>query len=273
MNHKYDNLMSTRDLPTTRSPLPAGFVSHGAPTAALDAGKGAPWAAWGEALGQPDAILVISAHWERSPLAFGTTRRRELIYDFSGFPDELYRVQYPAPGAAELAIEASRLLGDLSTVEHDEERGLDHGTWVPLVHMFPQADIPVLQLSLPTSLSARTVYETGTALRPLREQGVFILGSGGMVHNLGALGADGAAVPAWSTGFDDWIVERLAAGDVASIAEFEQHPLTRYAHPRTEHFLPMLAALGAAGDDIAKVTYTVEGFEFGSLSRRAVQFG
>jgi len=248
-------------------------VSHGAPTAALEPEKGAPWAAWGEALPRPEAVLAISAHWERSPLAFGTTRQRELIYDFYGFPDELYEVQYPAPGTAELAIEASRLLGEITVVEHDEERGLDHGTWVPLLHMFPEADIPVLQLSLPASLSASAVYEAGKALAPLREQGVFILGSGGMVHNLRAVSWEGGPVPGWSADFDAWIVERLAAGDAESIVAFERHPLARYAHPRTEHFLPMLAALGAAGEDIGAVSYPVEGFEFGSLSRRAVQFG
>jgi len=253
--------------------LPAGFVGHGAPLLALDAQKGAPLRAWGAALGQPRAVLVVSAHWEAAPAALGATETRPLVYDFGGFPRPLYEVQYAAPGAPWLADRVDALLG---APARRTERGLDHGVWTPLVHLFPEADVPVLQLSLPSREGPRALFELGKRLAPLRAEGVFVLGSGNVTHDLRAVDfSETTPPPAWARDFDAWTAETLARRDWDALVDFAaKAPAYRRAHPTDEHWLPILVAAGAGADATAEaVRFPVAGWEFGSLSRRAISLG
>ena len=196
---------------------------------------------------------------------------RELMYDFYGFPQELYELEYPSPGAPDLL---KRLASLLPGGVEQEERPLDHGVWVPLLHMAPAADTPVLQLSLPSSEGPEGLFELGRQLAPLRDEGVFILGSGNIVHNLRQLGRDGGTTPAWATEFDQWAAEALTRGNFDALVDYRQKsPGLRQAHPTEEHFQPLLVAAGAASTSGDDATFTVDGFEYGSISRRCVQFG
>ena len=253
------------------SRFPVGFVAHGAPLLAADAALGEPFRRWGTALPRPSAILVISAHFERTPLTIGATETRELLYDFTGFPEELYQVRYPAPGAPGLAGRVEQLLAGREIARSD--RPLDHGVWTPLVHLAPAADIPVLEISMPRTDSAQQLFETGQRLAPLRAEGVFILGSGNLVHNLGKLDWTGAgAPPAWAAEFDAWIADTLARRDWDALIAYRwQAPALQLAHPSEEHLRPVVVAAGAAADD--EVRFVHEGWEYGSISRRTVQFG
>lgn len=264
-------------MPTNTTPatgrMPALYLSHGAPPLADDPIWPGELAAWSADLPRPRAILMVSAHWEEAPLALGATEPAPLVYDFWGFPEHYYRVRYDAPGAPELAASVRKLLRAPGTPVQDiPDRGLDHGAYVPLVEMFPQADIPVLQISMPT-LDPVRLMEIGRTLAPLRDEGVLIVGSGFFTHNLAALRHGG--VPGWSTEFDAWGREALAASDVDALLDFEaKSPAGRLAHPRTEHFAPLFVTLGAAeaaGDLTAPVT-PVDGFWMG-LSKRSLQFG
>lgn len=274
--------METTMTPDATQRMPVGFVSHGAPTLALDVESGADFRTWARTLPAPRAVLAISAHWLDAPPTLGTRERRPLLYDFGGFPEELYSVQYAAPVAADLAADLQRRLPDL---ERDDARPWDHGVWVPLLHMYPRADVPILQVSLPYRWTPRQIFEFGRRLAPLRREGVLVLGSGGAVHNLGRLDWGGGAMPAtampttvmpptWATDFEDWLRERLAAGAVDDVVAFrEKAPAVRLAHPTDEHFLPLLVGLGAASETPAAVRFPISGFELGSLSRLAVQWG
>ena len=250
--------------------LPVLFVSHGAPTMALDTKAGVDFARLAAAMPTPRAILVISAHWLDAPATIGTRTQRDLMYDFSGFPDELYRVRYAAPAAATLANQLQQRIHSLA---HDDERPWDHGVWTPLVHMYPAADVPVLQLSMPWRWTPKQMFELGQQLAPLRNEGVLVLASGGMVHNLGRLDWNGGDTPpAWATNFESWVRDKVANNDIdALLAYREKAPDLKLAHPSDDHFVPLLVALGAGTG--AKVTFPIEGFEFGSLSRCAVRFG
>ena len=254
--------------------MPVGFVGHGAPTLAIDPGKGGDLARWSRALPKPRAILALSAHWEDAPASAGTTRVQDLMYDFYGFPEELYQIEYPSPGAPDLVRRIGALMGEEVT-RHD--RALDHGVWVPLLHMAPQADVPVLQLSLPSREGPEALFELGRKLAPLRDEGVFILGSGNVVHNLRRLSwhdPDGTAPPAWASEFDGWVREVINQGDFDALVDYRhKSPGLRIAHPTEEHFQPLLVAAGAASVRRDPVSYPVEGFEYGSISRRCVQFG
>jgi 4,5-DOPA dioxygenase extradiol len=214
----------------------------------------------------------VSAHWLDTPATIGTRTPRPLRYDFSGFPDELSRVRYAAAAAADVADELQRRVPSLRRAD---ERPWDHGVWVPLVHMFPQADVPVLQLSAPYRWSAQQLFELGGALAPLREQGVLVLGSGGAVHNLGRLDwRGGGEPPAWAAQFEGWLRDRLQANAIDDLLAYrERAPDLQLAHPTVDHFLPLLVALGAASARGGEVTFPIEGWEFGSLSRLAVRFG
>ncbi len=251
-----------------------GFVAHGAPLLALDEVKGGDLLRWAEAMPRPRKILVVSAHWERAPASLGPTTPVPLIYDFYGFPDELYRLTYAAPTDPALAAQVEGLLKGVEEVVRQPERGLDHGTWVPLRRMFPDASIPVLQLSLPTLDPAR-LFKIGRALAPLRNEGVFILGSGNLTHNLRMANWDPAATtPAWATEFDSWIRETLVTANPDALIDYQRRaPAVAIAHPTREHFVPILVAAGAAAADERKVSFPIEGFEFGSIARRTVQFG
>lgn len=231
--------------------MPVIFLSHGAPSLLLDAGEtGTAWRQLAEGLPKPSSILVISAHWESPVPTLSRAERPETIHDFSGFPEALYHLQYPAPGAPQLAESAAALLRQAGIpVQLDDVRGLDHGAWVPLSIMFPQADIPVTQLSLQSKQSPAWHLALGKALRPLREQGVLIIASGSLTHNLRAVfkHPKGAGTPPWVTKFCDWVAERIDEGDVDALCAYRT--LALYAelnHPTEEHFLPLFVALGAA---------------------------
>ncbi|WP_030909661.1 dioxygenase [Streptomyces sp. NRRL F-5126] len=253
--------------------MPALYLSHGAPPLADDPQWPDQLAAWSAELPRPRAILVVSAHWEAAPPAVGATRSVPLEYDFWGFPEHYYQVTYPAPGAPALAESVRKLLSvPGQAVQDAPERGLDHGAYVPLVEMFPAADIPVLQLSMPT-LEPERLLEVGRKLAPLRDEGVLIIGSGFFTHNLAALRHTGGGVPGWSAEFDDWGRQALDAQDIDALLDFEHaSPAGRLAHPRTEHFAPLFVTLGAAESELASRRTVIDGFWMG-LAKRSVQFG
>jgi len=230
--------------------LPSLFVSHGAPTLPLERDSPARGflAGLGRALDRPEAILCVSAHWEAPAPSLGLAARPETIHDFYGFPDALYRLRYPAPGAPDLARRAAALL-EAAGLEPALEpaRGLDHGAWVPLLLMFPEADIPVTQLSLLARAGAAAHLALGRALAPLRAAGVLVLASGGAVHNLRHWRAGHDEPPDWARDFDDWLAERITAGAVEELVGYrELAPAAATAHPSEEHLLPLHVALGAA---------------------------
>ena len=191
--------------------MPVGFVGHGSPFNAVDDAKGAEWRTWAEGLPNPQAILVISAHWEASPVTIGRTRKHdELFYDFYGFPEFMYQLQYPAPGAPHLADRVEHLLSPHVPVTRQEARPIDHGTWVPLLQMFPRADIPVLEISMPMLMSEDELYALGRELSPLRAEGVFILGTGNLVHNLREISWEDVPPAGYAVAFDRWVAAVLA---------------------------------------------------------------
>jgi 4,5-DOPA dioxygenase extradiol len=246
------------------------YLSHGAPPLADDETWTRELKDWSATLPRPEAVLMVSAHWEEAPTTIGATTTVPLVYDFWGFPQRYYEVKYEAPGAPELANDVRKLLG--GHVEQDEQRGLDHGAYVPLKEMFPDADVPVLQMSMPT-LDPRELHEIGRKLAPLRDRNVLIVGSGFMTHNLSCVNFPAGPdyePPSWSKEFDDWAHQQLANGDVDALLDFQvKAPAAGIAHPRTEHFAPLFVALGAASDEKARTS--VEGFWYG-LSKRSVQF-
>ncbi len=251
--------------------MPAIYLSHGAPPLADDPLWPGQLAAWSRDLPRPASILVVSAHWESAPMTLGATTTVPLTYDFGGFPQHYYQVRYPAPGAPDLA---ARVRGLIDGPVHDSTRGLDHGAYVPLVEMYPSADIPVLQLSMPTLDPAR-LLALGRRLAPLRDEGVLIVGSGFFTHNLRGLmwGAGVDEAPAWSKEFDAWGNEALTGGDVDALLDFENRsPSGRLAHPRTEHFAPLFVTLGAGEPDLSTQQTVIDGF-WGGLAKRSVQFG
>jgi 4,5-DOPA dioxygenase extradiol len=256
--------------------MPVLYLSHGAPPLADDALWTSQLAGWSAGLPRPAAILVVSAHWESAPVTLGATRTVPLVYDFWGFPERYYEVRYPAPGAPGLAARVRGLLGGPGTPVHEApERGLDHGAYVPLAEMYPDADVPVLQLSLPT-LRPERLLALGRRLAPLREEGVLIVGSGFFTHNLSEMswGAGPEEAPGWSREFDAWGREALERADVDALLDFEHaSPAGRRAHPRTEHFAPLFVALGAGEAELGGRQRTViDGF-WGGLAKRSVQFG
>lgn len=253
--------------------MPSIFVAHGAPLLAIDAPRAAPLAAWGRRLPRARAILVVSAHWETEQLSLGSySQAPGVIYDFgSRLPAELFRMTYAAPGAPELAARVRELLRMPSLVETPQ--GLDHGAWIPLRVLFPEADIPTLQLSLPRRASAAELIALGEALAPLREEGVLLVGSGNVVHNLSTLDISETRPPApWAVAFDTWIKERTEANDGEALASWTTRaPSPLLAHPTDEHLRPFFVSFGAG--DGAPVSWALEGFEHGNTSRRCAQFG
>ena len=251
--------------------MPAIYLSHGAPPLADDTLWTGQLAGWSAGLPRPASVLMVSAHWEAAPLALGATTTVPLVYDFWGFADRYYRVTYPAPGAPELAGDVRKLLRAAGTPVADlPDRGLDHGAYVPLVEMYSRADVPVLQISMP-SLDPRELFEIGRKLAPLRDDGVLIVGSGFLTHGLPFLRdfRFDAPPPGWSAEFDHWAAEALDAGDVDALANFTTAPAARYAHPTTEHFAPLFVTLGAAAGPAAPVT-TITGYWLG-LAKRSFQ--
>jgi 4,5-DOPA dioxygenase extradiol len=258
---------------TQSSRLPALFVAHGAPPLLDDASWVRELGDWSSTFARPKAILMVSAHWEERPTTLGATRTVPLIYDFYGFPEHYYRQQYAAPGAPELAARIRSMLKGEHVVADDPERGLDHGAYVPLVAMYRQADIPVLQMSLPSE-NPKELFALGRALRPLRDEGVLIVGSGFITHNLRAIDWSGRMEPpAWASDFDRWTGEALDRKDIDALLDYRHKgPGVQLALPTHEHFVPLLVALGAAHDNEA-IQYPINGFWLGSMTRRSVQFG
>ena len=264
-------MSDTASIPPTKR-MPSLYLGHGAPILVDDPVWPGQLAAWSKELPAPTSILVVSAHWENAPLTIGATTTVPLFYDFYGFPQKYYDVTYPAPGAPELARRVRELLPGQPIAEAPT-RGLDHGAYVPLTVMWPEADVPVLQISMP-SLDAQTLLDLGTKLGPLRDEGVLIIGSGFMTHGLPFLEdfRSEAAPPAWSQEFDLWSAETLAKGDVDALVDYKRRaPGVRYAHPTVDHFVPLFVALGASLDKKESPETVIDGYFLG-LSKRSVQF-
>ncbi len=253
--------------------MPVLYLVHGAPTILDDERWTHQLARWATQLPRPRAVLIVSAHWESAPLTLGATETgTPLTYDFYGFPERYYRMTYPSPGAPELAARIEALMPDTETVARAPGYGLDHGAYVPLMVMYPEADVPVLQMSMP-SLDPHRLFDLGRRLRPLREEGVLVIGSGFLTHGLPFLTdwRTDATPPGWSREFDIWAAEALARGAIDELMDFRRRaPGMPYAHPTTEHFAPLFVSLGAAGDPEAAPETAIEGFFMG-LAKRSVQ--
>jgi 4,5-DOPA dioxygenase extradiol len=259
-------------LDDTATRMPALYIGHGAPPLLDDPLWSAELRSWASALPRPRAILMVSAHWESAPLALSSAGpATPLVYDFGGFAEKYYRMTYPTPDASALAQLVAGVLGDTHAVHQHPSRGLDHGAWVPLTIMYPDADIPVLQLSLPT-LDPHRLLEIGRRLRPLRDHGVLVVGSGFLTHGLPFLRdfRIDAAAPGWSRDFDAWAADALARGDVETLTGFAAAPGMPYAHPSAEHLAPLFVTLGLADKADAPLDAAIDGFWMG-LSKRSVQ--
>ena len=263
--------------------LPAFFISHG----------GGPWPWMKEQFGDiydrlaqslrlmprqvgttPRALLMISAHWEERDFSVMSSPRPAMMYDYSGFPEHTYHISYPAPGAPQVAERVRDLINDAGLVARlDGERGFDHGTFAPLSVAYPDADVPVVQLSLRQSLNPREHLAVGRAIAPLRDEGILIVGSGLSYHNLRTFGP-GARVQ--SNAFDQWLqrtlLETPPSDRASGLIDWEQAPAARQAHPREEHLLPLMVAVGAAGDDPARCIYHEDDF-LGGVSVSSFMFG
>jgi 4,5-DOPA dioxygenase extradiol len=264
---------NTTTPPDSAPRMPVIFAAHGAPILLDDALWMAELAAWAQTMPKPKSILMVSAHWDARPATFGATRPVPLVYDFYGFPAQYYQTKYPAPGAPLLAARVSELLRQKQiAVTQAPERGLDHGAYVPLVAMYPQADVPVLQLSLP-GLDPKQLLALGMALAPLREEGVLVFGSGFLTHNMSYAFKKG--IPDWAREFDAWSAEALTRFDLDALTDFRvRAPAADLALPTWEHYAPVLVAAGAAAYAQQPVRFPVTGFWLeGAFTRRSVQFG
>lgn len=252
--------------------MPVVFISHGAPDALLKADDAVDcWREIAHSLPKPQAILAISAHWETTQATLSLAEMPATIHDFSGFAAELYQLNYPVPGAPTLAKRTAELLATAGfRPQLHSSRGLDHGAWVPLSVMFPQADVAVTQLSMLHEQNAATHFELGRALIPLREEGVLIICSGAITHNFSWLNwhsTPNSAPLAKATQFTDWVAASLDAGDVASLLNYRAAPFGAEAHPTEEHFLPLMVALGAAAAEVPQ--HFSPTFTYGSLAMDA----
>jgi 4,5-DOPA dioxygenase extradiol len=252
--------------------LPVLFLAHGSPLLVDDARWVDELKRWADALPRPSAILMLSAHWEERPITIGATTTAPLLYDFYGFPQRYYELTYPAPGAPALAARVRELLGQTQPVHDDPSRGLDHGAFSPLLEFYPLAVVPVLQVSLP-SQDPRLLFDLGRALEPLRHEGVLIVGSGFLIHNLRLFSFEPLAPAAWASEFDAWAADVFARKDVDGLLDYRQRaPGVRLALPTHEHFLPSIVAMGA-GVEAGDVTFPITGFVGGPHTRRSIQFG
>jgi 4,5-DOPA dioxygenase extradiol len=252
--------------------MPILFAGHGSPMNAIEDNEyGKTWNSLGKAFPRPKAILCISAHWETTTTQVTGIAQPKTIHDFYGFPRELNELQYPAAGSPQLAQQVCQLLG-LDQDKIDQRWGLDHGTWSVLVHMYPQADVPVVQLSLAQTRDGQSHYNIAKGLAPLRDEGILIMGSGNVVHNLGMLSMSGEIFP-WAAEFDQKVKECIEKNDHTPLIHFqEQGRAALLATNSAEHFLPLLyiLALQQPGE---KAKFYCERMDLGSLSMRCVQFG
>jgi 4,5-DOPA dioxygenase extradiol len=257
---------------TASDRMPALYIGHGAPPLLDDPVWSGQLRALAQEIRRPTAILIISAHWESAPLALSASGPGVgLVYDFGGFDPKYYRMTYQTPDASALAKRVAAMMPDHEPVHQHATRGLDHGAWVPLKIMYPEADIPVLQMSLPTQDPYRLLV-LGERLRELRDEGVLVIGSGFLTHGLPFLTSFriDADVPTWSRDFDAWAAEALSRGDVAELAAYRQKaPGMPYAHPTVEHYTPLFLTLGAASDAEAPGDQIIDGYWMG-LSKRSL---
>ena len=253
--------------------LPALYIGHGAPPLLDDPEWMSQLSAWALSMPKPRAVLIVSAHWEAAPLMLSAPGAgTPLVYDFGGFAARYYTLTYPTPDATAFAAEVASLMPDSSPAHQHPSRGLDHGAWVPLKIMYPLADVPVLQLSLPTSDPA-SLLALGARLRPLRESGVLLIGSGFLTHGLPFLTSSSitaGVVPGWSAEFDLWAGEALERGDVEELSRYLRAPGMPYAHPSADHFLPLFVTLGAATDPERPAATVIDGYWMG-LAKRSFQ--
>lgn len=253
--------------------MPVIFAAHGAPVLLDDAVWMSELAAWAKAMPKPRSILMVSAHWEERPTTLGATRAVPLVHDFYGFPERYYQTKYPSPGAPALAVRVRDLLRQNAIAHADDpERGLDHGAYVPLVAMYPDADVPVLQVSMP-GLVPEELVRFGQALAPLRDEGVLVFGSGFLTHNMRYAFVPGT--PTWAREFDAWSADALSRLDLEALKDFQARaPAARMALPTWEHFAPVLVAAGAAAEERPAASFPVTGWWMdGAFTKRSVQFG
>ncbi len=256
---------------STTATMPALYIGHGAPPLLDDPLWSAQLASWAQDLPRPKAILIVSAHWESAPVSL-SANGAPLVYDFGGFAERYYRMTYQTPDSTALAQRITAMMPRTEPVHQHASRGLDHGAWVPLKIMYPDADIPVLQMSLPTQDPVR-LMALGERLRPLRDEGVLIIGSGFLTHGLPFLRdfSIDAAAPGWSSDFDAWAGEALARGDVDELSRYRTNaPGMPYAHPTVEHYTPLFVTLGAATTADEPGIQVIDGFWMG-LSKRSLQ--
>lgn len=257
-------------------PMPVLFVSHGAPSLLLDRGPAYEFLrGLGPSMPLPRAILCVSAHWEKPQPAATATIRPETVYDFYGFPDALYEMHYPVSGDLPLAQSVHELLAHAGLVcALDERRGLDHGAWVPLMLMYPAADIPVVQLALQSAAGPEHHWRIGKALQPLRAQGVLILASGGATHNLpdAARHRLDASPEPYAVEFDAWLAQAIEGANDEALFDYKNRaPHAKRNHPTSEHFMPLFVALGAAGSGV-RGEQLHRGFTYGILSMAAYRW-
>ena len=260
---------------TTTSQAPVLFISHGAPTFAIEPGKlGPQLQALGAQLKGVRAVLVVSPHWQTQGVGVSTTASPETFHDFGGFPAQLYDLSYPASGAPDIAAQAAQLLSDAGfATTIDSRRGLDHGAWVPLMHLLPAAQIPVFQVSMPYDLNAEQAVQLGRALAPLRAEGVLILASGSMTHNLREFRQGTTQAAGYVQEFSSWVRTAVLANAVQPVIRYRtEAPHAERAHPTEEHFLPLLVAMGAQGEGDA-VQLIDGGIEHGMLSMDSFVWG
>lgn len=253
------------------SRMPGLYLGHGAPPLLDDPVWSGQLAALAGDLPRPSAILIVSAHWESAPISLSASGA-PLVYDFGGFAPKYYEMTYRTPDSSPLAARIAALMPATEPVHQHATRGLDHGAWVPLKIMYPDADIPVVQMSLPTHDPER-LLAIGARLRPLRDEGVLIVGSGFLTHGLRYLTdwSIDAQAPGWSRDFDAWAAEALARGDVDELADYRtKAPGMPYAHPTVEHYTPLFVTLGAAADAGTPGEQIIDGFWMG-LSKRSLQ--
>jgi 4,5-DOPA dioxygenase extradiol len=267
-------LQSAMALPTDDLRMPALFVGHGSPMNLVsDNTFTRSLREWGQQLPRPKAILVISAHWLTRGTYVGTSAKPSLIYDFFGYPDELYKVKYPAvgsPGYAKITCDAIAKFDPMI----DQDRGLDHGAWSVLLHMFPKADIPVFQMSIDRARSLDEIYRIGKQLQTLRAKGILVIGSGNVTHNQSLMAKEeDAPVPEWAEEFDIRVKNFLERQDDKALLNYlSWGKVSELAHPSNDHFLPLLYILAMRGESDA-LKFTYEGFSYGTLSMRSFQVG
>lgn len=252
--------------------LPGLFISHGSPMLALNPEQVGPALhRLSLNLPKPRAIIVMSAHWESNALEVSTGARPETWHDFRGFPDELYEIRYPAPGAPDIAEQVLNLFAEAQITAHaNSTRPRDHGVWMPLLHMYPEADIPVVEISLPMTLSAEEIFKIGQALAPLRDQQILLIGSGSITHNLRELAWHGEAseVPEWASTFRNHVVQKLTHSDYPAVLAWNTIPYVHRNHPTIEHFAPLFFSMGT-GDRFSIVHSS---FTMGALGMDIYRF-